>query len=97
MEKSPVKERKSRSLEEDMSINTRKFEGLFQIEEDLNSTVSFMDQIKFYQSKFRYLTEYNKKKNDSIQDYVDSLKRMEDAGFVKCVGIIYILHYLNRN
>ena len=66
MERSPIKERKSKSLEEEKTSNTNKFEKLFQLVEEGTDNMSYFDNLKVYQSKFRYLTEYNKKKNDSI-------------------------------
>ena len=48
MERSPVKERKSKSLEEEKGNNNHNFDKLFTLEDEGTDNMSYFDKLKVY-------------------------------------------------
>jgi hypothetical protein len=78
-------DRKSKSLEESKGGHLMRINPstalLTETDSQSFSSVKWADQ-------YRSLTEYDKKRDDSVKAYVDALRRLEERGILKHCGKI---------
>lgn len=89
MEKTVAAARKSKSLEEPQLQCYQESDNLsrnYGAHRGAPSLLTASVHKQYFLSDYRSLTEYDKKKNDVVKNFVAAQRRLEDQGFLKPLG-----------
>ena len=88
-------DRKSKSLEETKGSHfLRGINPSTYLTENDNRSASIYGEGK-WATQFRSLTEYDKKRHDSVKAFVDALRRLEELGILKHCGKVSTYYDVN--